>query len=179
MLLCTNLKPKLFYEKKLQTIARNLVEKLLPYFITQDYECPTITLSEYDGSESIVLNQFVDNEISDLIREIPLDGNKFTLTEHGNNESFIVRVFKIYSPKNQHSRISLVAHKREVLSSSLSKYIPEFVDEFYDKDKNQKNYIIKAYTFGDFLDRNVSLERNSFDIPTKPNVLNENLSRRH
>ena len=36
------LKERPSFDKKLITVARNLVERLLPYFITQDYVCPTI-----------------------------------------------------------------------------------------------------------------------------------------
>ena len=38
-------------DKKLSTIARHLVERLLPYFITLDYACPAIVLSEADGND--------------------------------------------------------------------------------------------------------------------------------
>ncbi len=78
-------------------------------------------------------------------------------------------MFKLYSPRNQKSRISLVAHKREVSGSAIHKYIPEFVDEFFENDRNgeidsARNYIIKAYVFGPYLDRNVSLERGGFEF---------------
>ena len=80
-----------------------------------------------------------------------------------------MRVFKFYSPRNQKSRISLVAHKREVPGSALHNYIPEFIDEFFEKDREGdidrgRNYIIKAYVFGPYLDRNVSLERGGFEF---------------
>ena len=32
------------FDKKLSTVARNLVERLLPYFISQDYKCPAIAV---------------------------------------------------------------------------------------------------------------------------------------
>ena len=81
-----------------------------------------------------------------------------------------MRVFKLYSPRNQKSRISLVAHKREVSGSGIHKYIPEFEDEFFERDQSgefdrERNYIIKAYVFSPYLDRNVSLERGGFRIP--------------
>jgi hypothetical protein len=49
----------------------------------------------------------------------------------------------------------------------MQTYILEFADEFYDKtddseNAKDRNYIIKAYVFGDYLDRNVSLERGAF-----------------
>ena len=78
-------------------------------------------------------------------------------------------MFKFYAPRKQKSRISLVAHKREVSGSLLHKYIPEFAEEFYEKDKSgeddrERNYIIKAYVFGPYLDHNVLLERAGFEF---------------
>lgn len=157
------------FDKKLSTIARNLVERLLPYFITHDYVCPDIVLCEHDGSGAIRLNDFVNNELSAVIREIGVERNTFTLKARETDEDFLVRVFKIYSPGKQKSRISLVAHKREVPGSAIHKFIPEFEDEFFEKDRNgeidhERNYIIKAYVFSPYLDRNVSLERGGFDF---------------
>jgi len=164
-----NLKGGPGFDKKLSTIARNLVERLLPYFITQDYACPNIVLCEWDGSGEIRLNDFFNNELAVVIREIDVERNTFTLKAQGGDEEFLVRVFKLYSPRKQASRISLVAHKREVSGSAIHKYIPEFEDEFFEKDRNgeidrERNYIIKVYVFGPYLDRNVSLERGGFEF---------------
>ena len=163
------LKTKHAFEKKLSTIAGNLVERLLPYFITQDYVCPDIVLSEGDGSDAIRLNDFVSNKRFADILEIGVEPKTFTLKALDAEEEFLVRVFKFYSPRNQKSRISLVAHKREVPGAALHNYIPEFIDEFFEKvgeggiDRG-RNYIIKAYVFGPYLDRNVSLERSGFEF---------------
>lgn len=156
-------------DKKLNTIARNLVEKLLPYFITKDYICPEIVLSEADGTESIKLNDYFSNELSAVIKEIFVDNNIFSLKGIQAEENFLVRVFKLYCPKNQKSKISLVAHKREVSSSAIHKYIPEFIEEFYEKDRygninRERNYVVKAYIFSPYLDNNVSLERGGFEF---------------
>lgn len=161
--------------KKLNTLARSLTERLLPYFITKNYDCPTITLCEEDDSNLIVLNDFIKNT-SGLIREIPLSKSTYTLPTKDSLESFEVRLFKIYSPKNQKSRISLVAHKREVTEVPIHNYIPEFSDEFYDKnyegtENKERNYILKAYVFGDYLDNHVSLERGSFDFQKQDDML--------
>jgi hypothetical protein len=70
------------------------------------------------------------------------------------DENFKVRVFKFYSPQNQKSKISLVAHNREVTEIPIHTYIPEFSDEFYEQNtgENQnENFIIKVYIFGDYL----------------------------
>lgn len=133
--------------------------------------CPDIILCEKDGSSSIRLNDFVSNELSAVIREVGVDNNIFTLKAMDTDEEFLVRIFKIYSPRNQQSRISLVAHKREVSGSPIHKFIPEFEDEFFERDRNgdidrERNYIIKAYVFGSYLDRNVSLERGGFEFQT-------------
>ena len=172
----SSLKTGRSFDKKLATIARNLVERLLPYFITQDYVCPEIVLCEQDGSGAIRLNDFVSNELSAVIREIGVDRKSFTLTAQDSDETFLVRTFKFYAPRNQKSRIGLVAHKREVSGSAIHKYIPEFEDEFYEKDRNgetdrARNYIIKAYVFGPYLDRNVSLERGGFEFAMDNDVL--------
>ncbi len=172
----TGLKKRTTFEKKLSTIARNLVERLLPYFITQDYACPAIMLSESNGSDELLLNDIVSNELSAFINEIHFWQNNFTLEAIKNKEEFHARVFKLYSPKNQKSRISLVAHKREVSGSLLHKYVPEFEEEFYEKDgqgevDKGRNYIIKAYVFGSYLDRNVSLERGGFEFSMENDLL--------
>ena len=159
------------FEKKLTTVARNLVERLLPYFITDGYECPEIVLAEQDGSGPIRLNDFVSNEVSAFIQEVPVQPCQFTLAAHDATEDFTVRVFKVYSPRHQKSRISLVAHRREVSGSALERYVPEFADDFYDSDEDDhqqtaggRNYIVKAYAFGPYLDRHVSLERGAFEF---------------
>lgn len=164
-------------DKKLPTLARNLVEKLLPYFITQDYVCPEIVLSENNGENPIRLNEFFSNELSAVIKELSVENSTFSLINgNGVEEEFIVRVFKLYYSKNQKSRISLVAHKREVSGSGIDKYIPEFSEEFYDKAGSGaidfgKNYIVKAYVFSRYLDQNVSLERSGFEFQMESDLL--------
>ena len=173
----TGLKSGPTFDKRLATVARNLVERLLPYLITDDYDCPDIVLSEHDGSRSIRLNDFVSNEVSAFIREIPIHPSQFKLPAHGVTEDFTVRVFKVYSPGHQKSRISLVANKREVSGSVMEKYVPEFVDDFFDDGDDDKptadgrNYIVKAYTFGSYLDRHVSLERGAFEFQMDNDVI--------
>lgn len=164
-----DVKENKFPDKKLETIGRNLVERLLPNFLTKGYVCPQIFLSEIDGSDAICLNDWVNNEISGMIREIEVPNAEFTIKASDVEERFVVRVFKFYSPKNQKSKISLVAHRREVSGSSIDDYVPEFSEDFYDKDVSGasvsgRNYIIKAYVFGAYLDRHVSLERGGFEF---------------
>ena len=65
--------------------------------------------------------------------------DRFNLSAFKGEEEFQVRIFQIYAPRNHKSRISLVAHKREVSGSVLQRYIPEFEDEFYEKDRNSQD----------------------------------------
>ncbi|MFW8566499.1 hypothetical protein [Orrella sp. 11846] len=118
----------------------------------------------------------MNNELSAVIQEFDIGRNSFTLKALDTQETFLVRVFKFYSPRNQKSRISLVAHKREVAGSVIHKYIPEFVDEFFENDHNNeieavRNYIVKAYVFGSYLDNNVSLERGGFEFQMENDLL--------
>lgn len=163
------------FEKKLSTIARTLVEMLLPYFITKDYVPPEIVLSERNGADAICLNDYT-SELSGVIQEIPTSNNIFKLQAIRGEREFSVRIFKFRSPKNHKSKISLVAHKREVAGAVIHKYIPEFLDEFYEKDfagkeNPERNYIIKAYVFGQYLDDNVSLERGEFEFKQENDLI--------
>jgi hypothetical protein len=163
------------FDKKLSTVARNLVERLLPYFIVQGYDCPSVVLSEQDDTAPIVLNALVGADQSSDIQELQVETGQFSISAMDETEDFEVRVFKFYAPRNQRSRISLVAHKRDVSGSALYQYIPEFEAEFYDPARNgasdqTRNYIVRAYVFGDYLDRNVSLERGGFEFSMQGGV---------
>ncbi|MBY6205532.1 ATP-binding protein [Halomonas denitrificans] len=157
-----------FPDKSLAAIARTLVEKLLPYFISKDKVCPRILLAEEDGSDSILLNDYLLSEQGSLIYEVSSAGGGFALPASQGEEEFHARVFKIYSPKTSRSKISLVAHRREVVSTSLHNYIPEFAEEFYDEitagSGDERNFIVAVYVFGDYLDENVSIERGGFEF---------------
>jgi hypothetical protein len=170
------LKDRSLIDKKLVTIARNLVERLLPCLLVKQPSCPEIILSEADGTGSIRLNNYVTDGVSPEIKQITAAQDSFTLKGKQADEEFRVQVFKLYFPRNQKSRISLVAHKREVSGSPIHDYVPEFVDDFYDKAATgeidrTRNYIIKAYVFSPYLDRNVSLERGGFEFQMENDLL--------
>lgn len=165
-----------FHDKQLATIARSVVERLLPYFIDSEHRCPIIKMAEADGSDKIVLNDFVDNELAALIKEISLTNSIFAIETSKGESVFTVRLFKIYSSRNQRSKISLVADRREVTDTSAHNYIPEFIDEFYEQagsgdEVRDRNYIVKAYVFGPYLDANVSLERGGFEFQKDSDML--------
>lgn len=161
-LLLENIIDKTQLEKGLDVIARKLVEKLLVFFVNDSFIAPQIILREIDNSERYVLNDYIDNSNAiskvgeqKMSVESPLDKYKYP---------FVVKIYKIYFSALS-SKICLTAHNREVTETTLHTYIPEFHDEFFDIEKDVKrNYIIKAYVLGQYLNDNVSLERESFDF---------------
>ncbi|GEM54808.1 ATP-binding protein [Flavobacterium branchiophilum] len=153
------------FEKQIETIAKKILEKTLIFFINSSFKCPTIIIKEHDNSQSIILNDYLKGK-----NEIQLFKScEFPLTNAKDNQilTFTAKIFKIYFPGSQKSKISLTGHNREVTETPLHKYVPEFEDDFYDEDENgtKKNYIIKTYILGDYLDTNVSIERENFDFP--------------
>ncbi|KJC55546.1 ATPase [Bradyrhizobium sp. LTSP849] len=159
-----------FPDKGLDVIARVLVEKLLPYFIDPNSECPQIVMRDDQGGSPIILNDYLGQTNRQIV-ELSVQKNELHLKslDKDKDEVFTVRVFKFYAPRANKSKVSLVAHRREVTDVTMQTYIPEFADEFYDKtdegeNAKDRNYIIKAYVFGDYLDRNVSLERGAFSF---------------
>ncbi len=158
------------FEKTLDPLSKNITERILPYLITPGYECPKLILSEHDGSNEKILN-----DISNSIKQIQLEQNTFELQDiHQNIQKFQVQMYKIYSPGNQKNRISLIAHKREVTSCWLSKYVPEFEEAFFDEGHENEyghKYIIKAHVFGEYLDKNVLVERGGFEFQEKTDLV--------
>lgn len=159
-----------FPDKGLDVIARVLVEKLLPYFIDPNSECPQIVMRDDQGGGRVILNDYLGQTNRQIV-ELSVQKNELRLKslDKDKDEVFTVRVFKFYAPRASKSKISLVAHRREVTDVTMQTYIPEFADEFYDKtdageNAKDRNYIIKAYVLGDYLDRNVSLERGAFSF---------------
>ncbi|WP_409028947.1 ATP-binding protein [Gracilimonas sediminicola] len=163
-------------ERTVTTISRVLVEKLLPFFIKDDKKCPNIYLEDESG-EKVLLNDMFSRAENPEITEVKDAKGRFKLeANQGEEKEFTVRVFKIYSAKSQSSKISLVAHRREVTSTSTYHYIPEFSEEFFDSYKTngqekEANYIIKVYVFGQYLDDNVSLERGGFEFQKENDLL--------
>ena len=157
-----------FPDKNIDVIARVLVEKLLPYFIDDNSICPRIVVNDSASGKPVVLNDYLGQANSQII-ELPVSDHDLKLPSNDGEKAFIVRVFKFYAPRISKSKISLVAHRREVTETTIQTYIPEFSDEFYDKaregdDAADRNYVLKSYVFGKYLDDNVSVERGAFEF---------------
>lgn len=166
-----------FQEKGIDTISRVIVERLLPYFVDADRPCPRVVIrDEGDPAPPLSLNDYLNKDNSQ-IAELPVTDGTFSLSANGDDKTFQVRVFKFYSPRASRSKISLVAHRREVTEVALQSHIPEFADEFFepasgDDGARGRNFVIKAYVFGDYLNENVSLERGEFRFQAESDLLN-------
>lgn len=150
-------------DKKNTTVARKILEKILVYFIDDKYKCPKITIK--DGNDDIVLNDLLKGDYPEISL---INSTSFELKNEDIVESFQIKIFKIFFPDNQKSRISLVANNREVVETPIYNYYPEYEDNFYEEvDGVRKDFMIKTYVIGNYLDKNVSLERTVFNFPKK------------
>src|SRR3546814_20793527 len=93
-----------------------------------------------------------------------VDEGTFSLSANEDEKTFQVRVFKFFAPRTAKSKVSLVAHRREVTDNPLESYITEFAEEFFEPGPDQdlakgRNFVIKAYVLGGYLNDNVYLKR--------------------
>jgi hypothetical protein len=166
-----------FPDKKLETIRRVMVERLLPYFVEKERLCPRVVIWDAKNpSDRVSLNDYLNKENSQII-EMKVDEGAFSLTVNEDEKKFQVRVFKFFAPRTAKSKVSLVAHRREVTDNPIESYIPEFAEEFFEPGPDQdlakgRNFVIKAYVFGDYLNDHVSLERGEFRFQTDADLLN-------
>ena len=158
-----------YMDKGIETIARKLLENLLIFFVDDSYKCPTISVIDQSNGDLVVLNDYL-NEGKDIQRVAPKSFIcNSSLSDFDKGYSFEVVAFKIYYANKQKSKILLTGNNREVTDTLLSQYIPEFEDDFYDIEKKEgntisRNYIVLSYVTGDYLNENVSLEREAFDF---------------
>lgn len=148
-------------DKGLDVIARKLVERLLVFFVDKTWNMPIITLKESDGSNLIVLNDFVgrDNTIQ-FVQEESFELEDKRHTKH----KFTVKTYKVYF-SSLANKVILTAHRREVTNRPLHNYVPEFKENMIDlEDGKQKNYAIRSYVIGKYLDDHVDTERGDFSL---------------
>jgi hypothetical protein len=166
-----------FPDKKLETISRVVVERLLPYFVDKERPCPRVVIWDAKNpSNKVSLNDYLDKKNSQIV-EMKVDEGTFSLLAIKDERIFQARVFKFFAPRTAKSKVSLVAHRREVTDNPLQTYIPEFAEEFFEPGPDQdlakgRNFVIKVYVFGDYLNDHVSLERGEFRFQTDADLLN-------
>lgn len=158
-------------DKGIEVIARKLVERLLVYFAIGDPHTPIITIEE-DGIEPIVLNNYVgpNSDIQQIGTDQPIE-----IQGKEKIYGFIIKVYKIYYSAIT-NKICLTANKREVTDASLHTYVPEFKETMSEITENgvQKNFMVKVYVLGEYLDENVTTERDGFLFDKEnPNTFGE------
>ena len=163
-------------DKGLEVIARKLVERLLVFFVTGGIYTPKITIKEENGSNAIILNDYIGDK-----SDIQQIGNeeKFSLKGREKEWDFSVKIYKIYYSAIT-NKICLTANMREVTESALHNYVPEFKETMFELTENgtQKNYMIKAYVQGLYLDDNVTTERDGFNFAKDDDIYSD-LSEKH
>jgi hypothetical protein len=136
-----------FPDKKLETISRVVVERLLPYFVDKERHCPRVVIREAQNpSDAVSLNDYLGKENSQIV-EMNVDQGAFSLSANEDEKSFQVRVFKLFAPRTAKSKVSLVAHRREVTDNPLQTYIPKFAEEFFEPGPDRdlakgRNFVI-------------------------------------
>ncbi len=89
-----------FPDKKLETISRVLVERLLPYFVDQDRPCPRVVIREAKNpSDTVSLNDYLGKGNSQIV-EMKVDEGTFSLPTNEEEKTFQVRVFQILRAAN-------------------------------------------------------------------------------
>lgn len=148
-------------DKGLEVIARKLVERLLVFFVDTTQNMPIITLKECDGSNPIILNDFVGK--NNTIQFVQEESFELEDKRHA-KQQFTVKVYKVYfSPIA--NKVILTAHRREVTNRPLHNYVPEFKETLLDiENGKQKNYTIRSYVIGKYLDDHVDTERGNFSL---------------
>lgn len=154
-------------DKKVETISRKLLEKLLVQFIRPDARCPTIKVTDdYTGKEFTLNNLLGDNSYSEIQK---INSEDFSITKGRTDFPFQLHIFKIWFAGNQQSKISLTSHYIEVTETPVDEYINEFesgfVGDIRDKNGEKTNrFIVKAYVTGNYLDEHVDRERVGFQF---------------
>lgn len=164
-------KPQSITDKSLEVIARKLVERLLVFFVDKRRNVPIIKLKESDDPNFVILNDYI-NDNSDIVSI----GRKTSLIKSKKSNvayRFDVILYKIFY-SDITSKICLTANSREVTDTPIHNYVPEFKETMFDIEKGkQKNYTVKAYVIGEYLDKNVSIERDAFTFPKDNDLYSE------
>ena len=155
------------FDRDAELFAHRILERLLSYFVDDKYQCPKIVIHDSELAQPIVLNDLIGDKDDSLIRRI--DDGTFDL----NGQNFKYKLFKLYKMRTQKSRIVLTARNQSVTDVMLESYVPEFAsdfeEEFTDADGKRaaRNFIIRFYVQADYLDDNVTTERDNFNFNNK------------
>lgn len=145
--------------KKATTIAMKIIQHCLEYFIAED--CPKINI--YDDYNSCSLNHIFTEKFQteSNIKYIKIGNETFELM-HVKSEENSIEGNKLY----------LCAHNRLVETKELDKLIVDLDRKFYSKSGFWYVGVVRST----YLDKNVDMNRLSFNIPESGSDLLENIS---
>lgn len=151
-------------------IAHRILEQILSYFTDPSYTCPIITFHDDALKTPIVLNEQIGTDDDSLIQLKKED------TFIVNDVPLRYKMFKLLRPRNQKSKIILTARNQAVTEKSLDSPVPDFASDFsedimVDGEITKRNFIIRFYVQGDYLEEHVTTERDSFNFGEKHDPL--------
>ncbi len=157
-------------DKDPEIIAHRILEQILSYFSDPEYVCPRIIFEDDTLDTPIILNEQIGTQDDSLIQ---LKKSDIFIV---NGIELRYKMFKILKPRNQKSKIILTARNQAVTEKSLDVYIPDFCSDFtedmlVDGEKKSRNYIIRFYVQGEYLEDNVTAERDSFNFGEKHDLV--------
>lgn len=135
--------------KRLETIARNILNHCFVYFITQNM--PQIIIR--DEKDTIIVNHLFEEMKKEnvVVEDFKIDNIEFRLV-HTRNYKFSKTIHLL----------NFCAHNRTVTSTNLNVLIKNINSAF--KDDNNNNYVYNGFIISDFLDDTVNRERTDFYI---------------
>ncbi len=148
--------------KKLQTIARDILNHCFIYFVTE--QVPKIVIS--DEGDTISINQMYDHIGKENISE-----EKFTINE----TDFKLVHFKNYNPNSNAHKLNLCANERSVTSVNLQKMLTGVNSKF---SSGSSEFVYVGYITSKYLDDNVNIDRTEFNISNENESLFSKVTRK-
>ncbi|GEM55106.1 hypothetical protein B0A58_01580 [Flavobacterium branchiophilum NBRC 15030 = ATCC 35035] len=139
--------------KKVSEIAYKIIDHCLVYFLYD--HCPTIVIKDPDNNDfELVVNDVFNESKKDRLKEIEFDFK---------GEIFKLNILEIYGSTGKSNKLHLCSNMREVKNYALSSIIPDLSKSL--KDEDGKDFFIRAYVTGKFLDSIVNPERTLLNFP--------------
>ncbi|MHB9071247.1 MAG: ATP-binding protein [Sedimentisphaerales bacterium] len=137
--------------KTLDAIAKALLSHCFQYFMMDS--CPQITLIDETENEKLNLNEKYKNITSTKSEKYKLGKHNFEITH----------VCIPRSIEDKHA-LYFCAHKRSVREDNLKNRIPNLPSSVQNEDGSK--FVYAGYISGEYLDKNVNLQRTGFDLIT-------------
>ena len=153
------------FDDDIDRFAHRTLEKILNYFVAENYTCPKITI--HDGNQQRVLNDLIGHDDSFAIQA----KNIGQIVIAGKTLSY--KMFELQSVFTQKSKIMLTANHKVVTDAKLEDYVPEFATDFTRKDEEgrEHKYIVRFYVYGKYLDDEVNNERSDFKFGDRSDMI--------